>query len=84
MSHDGADPRIELAMQLVLAHLARHPSAADTLEGIAQWWLGPDDPAIPHAVLQVALERLEAQGVLQCRRLARNRVLWSAAQSPNP
>jgi DNA-binding PadR family transcriptional regulator len=54
----------------VLAYMARHPQAQDTVEGIAEWWLL--EQHIHHAVsdVEAALSELVDNGFLvarQCR-----------------
>lgn len=51
--------------EAVLAYLARHPEAADTVEGIARWWLNLPPSAWPR--LAVALDRLVMVGRLERR-----------------
>jgi hypothetical protein len=56
----------DLRDQAIIGQLARYmranPLACDTLEGIAQWWLGAEDVA--PAQLARALEWMERSGVV--------------------
>jgi DNA-binding MarR family transcriptional regulator len=61
----------------VLAHLERHPDAADTAEGIQRWWLS-DGGAYALADVERALERLVRMGSVSRRRLPDGRVLYAA------
>ena len=81
MPNDRADPHIALAMTLVLEYLVCHSGAADTIEGIAQWWLGAAGAAIPPPALRKALLRLVAVGKLRARPLPGGETLWYA---PDP
>lgn len=56
-------------------YLARHPAAADTAQGIAQWWL---PPALRHgeAVVLKALALLELAGTVERRRLPDGREVY--------
>ena len=63
---NSADFEIEEA---VLAFLSRHPQAADTLEGIADWWLPQQRYVTAKTRIDAVLQQLVIQGVLQMRRL---------------
>ncbi|THF63713.1 hypothetical protein E6C76_14080 [Pseudothauera nasutitermitis] len=59
--------------------LAQRPDSADTLEGIHRWWiLWPGLPESP-VISLIALERLEAAGLME-RLLIGNTVLWRRAR----
>ena len=78
MPNDRADPDIRLAMNLIDAYLLDHCTAADTAEGIAQWWLGAAGAAISPKALRIALMRLVRAGRLRTRRLPGGDTLWYA------
>lgn len=61
MSSDSKapDPRLE-----VLAYLHAHPSAADTLDGIIQWWLPLQRYEMAKDIIQRALDDLVEQGIV--------------------
>lgn len=61
---DNIEARVATIMQDVLAYLARHPTASDTVEGIARWWLSAAAPA-SEALVQLGLDRLAAAGRLR-------------------
>ena len=63
---NSADFEIEEA---VLAFLGRHPQAADTLEGIADWWLPQQRYVTAKTRIDAVLQQLVIQGALQMRRL---------------
>ena len=51
----------------ILRYLVRHPEAKDTLEGIAQWWLGGETRR--RVTVERALSLLLARGlILETRR----------------
>jgi hypothetical protein len=83
MPHDRAmaepDPNDPLVMAL-LSYLGRHPQAADSLCGVARWWVGGDDQFDLDQVRQ-ALERLVACGALRRQRLA-DGTEWYASADP--
>lgn len=78
---DPAEPAdaADLAAALLLAYLQGHPHAADSLEGVARWWLG-DDGRFSPAEVERALERLVAAGHLRREVLADGRTLYAAAR----
>jgi Fe2+ or Zn2+ uptake regulation protein len=46
----------------ILGYLRAHPQAADTVAGIAEWWLPRHLPAEAVERVQAALDQLVAQG----------------------
>lgn len=52
----------------ILAYLAEHPDADDTLEGIMEWWLLEQRIKYWTAEVQAALAGLVAEGLLLERR----------------
>lgn len=48
----------------LIAHVTRCPNAADTADGIREWWLADLPPVDPH-IVDAALDRLVAAGVLE-------------------
>jgi hypothetical protein len=58
-------------------YVAKHPGAADTVEGVMHWWL--PDPAEADVVHR-ALERLVAQRVLLRRRLPGGELVYCAIE----
>jgi hypothetical protein len=55
-------------------HCARHPSAADTVDGVHQWWLG--DLVCTRDDVEDALRAMVALGELGERRLSDGRILY--------
>jgi hypothetical protein len=62
----------------ILAYLERHANAADTREGIIDWWLPIEQRAFDRAVIERALEMLVAEGLLVGTRLVDGTVLYRA------
>lgn len=64
----------------ILSYLAEHPQAADTIEGIAQWWL--QDPQLEQSgnQLQEALDYLTAQHFVVTRQGRNGRVSYAMNQ----
>ena len=66
----------------ILAYLERHANAADTREGIIDWWLPIEQRVMDRAVIERALELLVAEGVLVGARLVDGTVLYRRAMAP--
>ena len=49
----------------ILAYLHEHPSAMDTLEGIAEWWVVRQRIRRDLALLQTVLDRLVKEDILE-------------------
>lgn len=64
----------------IRSYLQAHPHAADSVEGIASWWLsGSDyDAAIEH--VRLALDRLVRQGVAAATVSPDGHVLYAAGR----
>jgi hypothetical protein len=65
----------------IIAYLERHANAADTREGIIDWWLPIEQRAIDRAVIERALEMLVAEGLLVGTRLVDGTVLYGRARA---
>jgi Fe2+ or Zn2+ uptake regulation protein len=68
MAMSASDPPDAVVLAL-LAYLARHPQAADTLAGVARWWVG-DDCRYSLEQVRRALDQLVEGGELRRERLA--------------
>lgn len=64
----------------ILDYLKHNPSAEDTLEGIAQWWLLEQQIRIETARVQAALKRLVERNLLIVRRGADGRTRYRLNQ----
>jgi Fe2+ or Zn2+ uptake regulation protein len=64
----------EIAAQ-ILRYLEEHPEAADTLEGVARWWLMRQQLRQSVAVVRQALERLKKEGLIVERQNLNGRTL---------
>ncbi len=66
-------------------YLAAHPDAADSLEGIRQWWLPEPLTHVPLVGLRQVLERMVRREELRRVRLPDGRDLYAGpAQTPAP
>lgn len=70
-----------LLMRAILDHLGAHPRAADSAEGVAQWWLGALGSSAMLLDVEDALARLVASRRLRRVHLADGTVLYSKDES---
>lgn len=61
----GEREREEEVAQAILAYLAEHPRAMDSLEGIAEWWLARVRVRQDVATIAKVLSALTQEGVLE-------------------
>jgi len=85
---DDTDDALTAAVaDAVLRYLDANPNAADTAEGIHEWWLNRELASARKEQVRRALERLVAQGTLERRLLTGGQVLYaspSGRHQPNP
>jgi len=62
---DDAQPAIKHVVSAIQAYLALHPAAADSEQGVAQWWLPAVGVDVPVAHVHQALELLWKRGALE-------------------
>lgn len=60
-------------------YLARHPDAADSPEGIRQWWLPEELRATPLELIRQAMQDLVASGDMRCSTLPDGTELYAHA-----
>jgi len=75
---EGEDS-VRIVAESLHDYIARHPDAADSIEGIRRWWLPPSVVA-SSADVQAALDRLVAAGVLSRRPLPDRGMLYARRQ----
>ena len=68
-------------MQAIEAYLARHAFAADTEDGIVQWWLPEMGVDVPLIEARLALQSLVRQGRIEGRSLPGGAVVYRAASA---
>ena len=67
------------AMRAIEAYLARHAFAADTEDGIVQWWLPEMGVDVPLIEARLALQTLVRDGRIEARALPGGSVIYRAA-----
>lgn len=75
---DAAEARTRRVVEAILAYLDRWPQAADTEQGIGQWWLPEMGVDVPPAEVRVALERLVRDRVVTRSTLPDGSVIYRA------
>jgi hypothetical protein len=81
---DDPATRRDQAAAAIERYLAEHPSAADSVRGIAQWWLPALGVDLPAATVAEALEWLLQQGRIACDRPAGGEPIFRAAGTGHP
>jgi hypothetical protein len=61
----GSQVKDEELAQAILAYLAEHPQAMDSVEGIAQWWLMRQQIRVGVKTLTRVLRGLADRGLLE-------------------
>lgn len=74
------DAEIARIAQDVRRYLEAHPNAADTLDGIAQWWLVRQRYGHAKEQVQKALEQLKRERLVLTRTNADGRIIYRSAQ----
>jgi hypothetical protein len=71
---ETSDARVRAA---VLDYLVHNGNAADTLEGIVNWWLPVEQRGIDRSRIELILDRLVADGAVKMTKLIDGTVLYS-------
>jgi hypothetical protein len=59
------DSSVERAIAAIERYVAEHPAAADSVDGVAQWWLPDMGLDLPLEVVHRALDILWRRGAIQ-------------------
>ena len=76
----GTEQPTDVAAEL-LAYLSRHPNAADTLEGIMNWWLPRQRYETERPRIESTLDQLVAQGLVVRHRLPDGVTVYARSNS---
>jgi Fe2+ or Zn2+ uptake regulation protein len=74
--------RHESIADAIERYLQRHPAAADSEVGIAEWWLGEQGIQVSVDDVREALKLLESRGVIENVILHDGRRLWRPTRRP--
>lgn len=79
------DPdQVAAVAEKIVGYVRAHPRAADSAEGIRQWWIIPYGGRHSAQVVQAALDLLLSQGVVRRDVMPDGRTLYRAAGQPVP
>jgi len=73
------DDRVRMIAEEISRYLAEHPGAADTVDGITQWWLARIRVEEAAIRVQQALDSLVCEGVVVEKMLPDGSVLYGSA-----
>lgn len=62
---DFDESDIQKIAEQIAGYLNNHPNAADTIEGIAQWWLPGKRMEVSITIIQRALNQLVSSSVVE-------------------
>jgi hypothetical protein len=75
--------RTRIIEDLIARYIAAHPHAADTVNGIRDWWVAPDLPGTGRADVQEAIDQLVARGTLGKSDLPEGTLFYAAVAPKN-
>lgn len=79
MSDSFAEPDVDSLARELESYVASHPSAADTLECIARWWLqAAEQPSLRR--VEAALDLLASRGIVARYPLPDGRFVYQRAR----
>jgi hypothetical protein len=81
---DANSTDVDGAVAEIRRYFREHPNAADTLEGVAVWWLSGTAGAAWLATVQRALDRLLATGEAAKRTLIDGTVIYERNKQDGP
>ena len=71
-------------IETIETHLAEHPNAADSVEGVTRWWLAGYRAGVSRQDVEEALEVLVQRGRLRSVRLADGNTLYCSVPRRDP
>lgn len=77
--HAGEAGLVDEVVSAILSHLRDHPLAADSIEGVARWWLGPALANVRIDQVERALDLLVSRHALRRLVLLDGSVLYAQA-----
>ncbi len=79
---DAAEKGDDEIERSLLAYLRNHPQAADTLDGIVEWWLPLQRYETARAQVEIALGKLVTNGTLRRESLPDGAPLYTLNHPP--
>lgn len=71
------DTRVDAVAGEIRRYLAQHPDAADTVDGVLQWWLPAASASVSREIVEHALDTLVARGEIVRRIHADGTVIYA-------
>ena len=71
------DPDVRALSHELTRYLETHPNAADSLEGVVEWWLSTSRYRFARDKVEAALNVLESEGFLSKRVLAGGNIVYA-------
>lgn len=71
------DPELEQVVADIKKHFQEFPNAADTIDGIAAWWLAREHAGVPKTTVERALQLLVDTGFARARRTGNGAVIYA-------
>lgn len=66
-----------VVIRAILAYLERHPSAADSAEGVARWWMAGSEEVVLMEEVEAALAVMVQRGLARLVQLADGTTLYA-------
>jgi len=77
-------PNAAAVMQRIRRYLDAHPNAADTLQGVAVWWLEGNASEEWLSIVTQAMDQLVASGEVARRRLTDGTTIYERNKQAGP
>ena len=61
-------------------YLQEHPYAADTVEGVTQWWLFSHDVEVSHTLVKKALDLLISTSIVSMKKTRSGDAIYSSVE----
>lgn len=65
----------------IMTYLANHPNAADTLDGVAKWWLLDRSDKLQLGQVKQALDELVAKGLVAAQKGGDSKIVYRVNRS---
>ena len=81
---NAKNPDVDAVAATIRRYLLDHPNAADTLQGVAQWWLSGDADEEWLSKVQRAIEQLVKRGEMVRQTLRDGTVIYERNKQGDP
>lgn len=77
---DCNEIKVMQVAQKIQHYLHEHPYAADTVEGVIQWWLCNHDGEVSHTLVQQALDLLVSRSIVSVKKNRGGDAIYSSVE----